>query len=56
MNSEREEFLKNNVLELAREHKKNCSNPDCGVSLFFVGSLILLADIELTEEESQELI
>ena len=56
MNTEREELLKQNVLRLAREHKRHCDSPDCGISLYFVAMLLDLAGIELTKEESAELI
>jgi len=55
MNDEHQEILKQNALALVKHHKAHCHD-DCGISMFMIERLILMAGIELTEEESAEFI
>jgi hypothetical protein len=53
MNSQMQETLKQNAINLVKHHKKNCHDGGCGVSVFLVEKLIREAGIGLTKEESQ---
>jgi hypothetical protein len=46
-----EQLLKNNVLLLAAQHKKQCNDPECGIHLFLVAALLEKAGYKLTQEE-----
>ena len=51
MNTEYEDLLKTNVLQLVEQHKDHCEDPECGVSVYLVEVLIRKAGIEMTVEE-----
>jgi hypothetical protein len=47
--------LKNNVLALAEEHRKNCAGEECTISLVLLGALLKRAGIELAPDEAEKL-
>jgi hypothetical protein len=51
-----DDWIKNNLLQLAREHKVKCNPKTCHVSLTAVRIALKKLNIKLTEEESKELI
>lgn len=46
-----EQYLKENLIQLANHHRKNCFNVDCGTSLFQVLKVACRAGLEFTNEE-----
>jgi len=53
MNTSKQEIIKENVIDLVKNHKMTCEQP-CGISLFLVKQLIEMAGIELTRKEKKE--
>lgn len=51
MNTEYDDLLKTNVLQLVKQHKDDCHDPECGMSMHMVEVLIRKAGIEMTEQE-----
>lgn len=49
-----DEFLKQNVIEVARKHRATCDDHVCTVSLFALALLLEKAGIKLTEQEYME--
>ena len=47
-----DDILKFNLIELAKQHKKSCNDPECGISMHMLERLLLRAGINLTKEES----
>ncbi len=50
----RAELLKENAIRLVREHKAQCNDPECGISMHMVAELIKKAGIELSRSELSE--
>lgn len=46
-----DEALKQNAINLVKQHRKNCEDAECGVSLHMVLELLIKAEISLTREE-----
>ena len=51
MNKEREEYLKQNLIALIRDHKENCKGIDCSISFHAVYQVLVIADIKVTKDE-----
>lgn len=47
-------WLKYNAMDLAKEHRKHCKNPDCGISLIRLGLLVEMAGIKITKNQWKE--
>ncbi len=47
-----DEILKRNIIQLVKQHKDGCTDPECGVSMLLTERLIKKAGIKLTKEES----
>lgn len=45
------EILKQNIIKLVEQHKEDCHDPECGVSLYLVKALLDKANIDLTTDE-----
>lgn len=46
------EWAAESLITLAKEHKRKCDSPDCGVSLYMLGKVYKeLVDRNLTDEE-----
>ena len=56
MNTEKQEFLKQNAINLVKHHKEHCDGETCCISVFLVEQLIRQAGIELTDKEALEFI
>lgn len=44
-------LLVDNAVKIARLHKENCNDKDCGCSLFLLGQLCIAAGVALTDEQ-----
>lgn len=44
-------ILKENIIKLVIEHKAECLDPECGISLHLVHVLLTKAGIKLTKDE-----
>lgn len=44
-------LLVDNAVKIARLHKENCNDKDCGCSLFLLGQLCIAAGVTLTDEQ-----
>lgn len=47
-----QQYLKNNLILLADDHRKHCSE-ECNISLYALRELLKLAEIPMTEAELQ---
>jgi hypothetical protein len=50
------EMLKQNAIQIVRDHKKHCDRSECGISTYMIAELLKKAGIELTAEEIGEFI
>jgi hypothetical protein len=48
-----EQFLKENLLKLVKEHKDNCHSSECSISLFHIRKLAEKAGITFTDDEKR---
>lgn len=46
--------LKENVIAIAKHHRKHCDGTDCNCSLYFLRKLLEKAGITLTDTEKRE--
>ena len=46
------DYIKSNLLALAKDHKDHCESPNCGVNLYAVRLALKGLGITVSEEES----
>jgi len=49
-------ILKQNAIAMAKQHKDNCNDEECTISVSLIGVLLTKAGIPLSKEEWAELI
>jgi len=49
------EYIKRNLLALAKDHKNHCDGSECGINLFAVRMAFTKMNITLSKEESEVL-
>ena len=50
------EFIKKNLLELAKNHKENCKNENCKIMLISIYLALNKLDIKMSDEEASILL
>lgn len=53
---QRMDWIKRNLIELAKYHKDRCDDPNCGIQLYAVQEAINMLGIELSMEDRMILI
>ena len=48
---EENKYLKENLINLVKDHKKNCHSDNCGVSLHYIRKIGEKAGLKFTDDE-----